>query len=113
MSSLFIQIGNKVRAFLEDKNMSQTDFAQQLGISKQVMSKIVLGKKAINVEEITKIASAMNVSLDYLIKYEKPQLSNPFLVMMGSVSNPNTKDYLSFLDHVMDEMIELDKLLQI
>ncbi|MDA8234464.1 MAG: helix-turn-helix transcriptional regulator [Clostridia bacterium] len=111
MASLFFHIGEKIRNFLEENKMTQTELSEKLGISKQVMNKMILGKKAINVEEIAKLAAIMNVSFDYLMKYEEPQVGNPFLIMMGSIGRPNTKDDLSFLDHVMDEMIELDELL--
>jgi len=76
------------------------------------MNKIVQGKKAINVEELTKIASVLNLSLDDLLTFDNPEPANSIVVMMGSVSKPNTKDDLSFLDHVMDEICELDELLQ-
>ncbi len=112
MSRLFSQIGSKIRTLLESNSMSQTDLAQQLGVSKQVINKIVQGKKAINVEELTKIASVLNVTLDELMAFDNPMPANPIVVTLGSVSNPNTKDDLSFLDHVMDEICELDNLLQ-
>lgn len=112
MKDLFEQIGDKIQLYLEENKMSQTELAEKFGVSKQVMSKIVHGKKAINVIEVSKLASIMNVSFDYLMKYEEHQIINPVLVMMGSVSKPNTKDDLRFLDHVMDEMVELTNLLQ-
>ncbi|MBS3902639.1 MAG: helix-turn-helix transcriptional regulator [Dethiobacter sp.] len=112
MKDLFEQIGDKIQLYLEENKMSQTELAEKFGVSKQVMSKIVHGKKAINVIEVSKLASIMNVSFDYLMKYEEHQIINPVFVMMGSVSKPNTKDDLRFLDHVMDEMVELTNLLQ-
>ena len=113
MSRLFSQIGSRIRTVLESNSMSQTDLAQQLGVSKQVINKIVQGKKAINVEELTKIASVLNLSLDDLMTFDDHEsTANSIMAMMGSVSKPNTKDDLSFLDHVMDEICELDDLLQ-
>ncbi len=113
MSRLFFQIGLRIRTLLETNGMSQTELAQQLGVSKQVINKIIQGKKAINVEELTKIASVLNVSLDNLMTFDDHvSPANSIMAMMGSVSKPNTKDDLSFLDHVMDEICELDELLQ-
>lgn len=46
--------------------MSQSELADKIGVSKQVMSKIVKGQKSINVFEIKKISKILNVSMDRL-----------------------------------------------
>ena len=112
MANLFTQIGNRIQHILETKQMSQSELAERIGVSRQVMSKIVNGKKAINVEEISKIAVSIGVSLDDLMKLESLTTdTDPILVMMGTISKGNTKDDLRFLNHIMDEMILLEELL--
>lgn len=51
--------------------MSQQEFADRIGVLKQVMSKIVKGEKATNIQEIEKIANVMNISVDELIQRER------------------------------------------
>ena len=111
MSNLFTDIGENIQAILNAKNISQTDLAQQIGVSKQVLNKIIRGKKAINIEEISKIAKALDMTIEALIKSKKAN-NESVLVMMGNVGNANTKDDLRFLNHIMDEMILLQELIQ-
>jgi transcriptional regulator with XRE-family HTH domain len=110
--STFIRIGQKIQEYLDRSGATQSDLADQIGVSKQVMHKIIHGKKAINVQEISLIAAAIQVSVDELLREDVPSRAEPFVMMMGSVSNPNTKDDLRLLNHVMDEMLALEKLLE-
>jgi len=112
MANLFTEIGAKIETFLVANNMTQTELADKIGISKQVMGKIIHGKKAINLIEISKIAEAMGSSVDSLIhRTNNEEKTEPVFLMMGRAQNPNTSDHFRFLNHVMDEMIALDQLL--
>lgn len=111
MANLFNEIGSKIEHFLKKNGMSQVEMADRIGVSKQVMGKIIHGKKAVNLVEIGKIAELMNVSIDSLICQEKTgELGEPIFLMMGSVKKANSEDDLRFLNHVMDEMIALEEL---
>lgn len=112
MANLFAEIGAKIEAFLKAKKMTQTDFADKIGVSKQVMGKIIHGNKAISLIEIGKIATVMGTSVDDLMrKIMVEEKTEPVFLMMGRAENPNTNDKLRFLNHVMEEMIALDQLL--
>ncbi len=112
MANLFTEIGTKILAFIDANKMTQTELAEKIGVSKQVMGKIIHGKKAISLIEISKIAAAMGTTVDSLLQKtiadERPE---PVFLMMGRAQNPNTSDSFRFLNHVMDEMIALDQLL--
>lgn len=114
MSNLFVHIGQQIQKHLQESGMTQSDLASAIGVSRQVMSKIVNGKKAINVEEISKIAGIIGKPIEELLNDETsgPEVEEPVLLMMGSVSNGNTVDDLGFLNHVIDEMIDLDEVLK-
>lgn len=114
MKTIFEQIGEKIELWIKDQDTTQTFFAGKIGVSRQVMSKIINGKKAINIEEMSKIAKVMNVSIDELLTPTdvKDMINDPVLFMMGNTTNENTKEQLQFLNHVMDEMIELEDLIQ-
>lgn len=112
MKTIFEEIGEKITQFIEKNHLSQQDFADRIGVSKQVMSKIVKGKKATNIEEIEKIADVMSMSVDELIrrKSDKNVIKNPILFMMDKTDHSKTRQHLQYLDFVMDEMIELEEL---
>lgn len=112
MANLFNEIGTKISEFLEREGITQTDMADRIGVSKQVMGKIIHGKKAINLIEIKKIADVMRVSVDSLMQNGSAEKRpEPIFLMMGRAKNPNTSDDFRFLNHVMDEIIALDELL--
>ncbi|MFB9762493.1 helix-turn-helix domain-containing protein [Ectobacillus funiculus] len=112
MKTIFEEIGEKITNFLEVNKMSQVEFAERLGVSKQVMSKIVNGKKATNIQEIQKIAEIMNIKVDDLIKRtsQAAVIEDPILFMMERTDNPQIRQHLQYLDFVMDQIIELDEL---
>jgi transcriptional regulator with XRE-family HTH domain len=114
MKTIFEQIGEKIANWLNTQKETQVFFAERMGVSKQVMNKIVNGKKAINIEEIGKIADIMGLKVDELLKTKDVttgMISEPIMFMIGKINNENTKEQLQFLNHVMNEMIELEELL--
>ena len=111
MVGLFTAIGSNISARLDQLRLSQTDLAEKIGVSKQVVNKIVQGKKAINAVELASIAVVLKCSVDELIQNAQAQtVADPFLLMMGNVSKSNTKEDLSFLYHMMDEMLRVEVL---
>ncbi len=114
MTNLYVHIGQQIQKHLQQSGMTQSDLASAIGVSRQVMSKIVNGKKAINVDEISKIANVIGKPIEDLLNYKTggPEVNEPVLVMMGSVSKGNTVDDLGFLNHVIDELIDLNDLLK-
>ena len=52
---------------MEDFNMSQVDLAKKIGISNVTLSRYLSGDRIPRLDVITKIASALNVSIDYLL----------------------------------------------
>ena len=57
---------------IEQLQLSQTDLAELIGVSKQVVNKIVQGKKAINALELAGIATVLKCTVDDR-KFQKKQ----------------------------------------
>ena len=88
MAGLFTAIGKNILKRLDQLQVSQTELAERIGVSKQVINKIVQGKKAINAVEISSIAEALNLSIDELVQTETDLgAEDSFLLMMGSILN--------------------------
>jgi transcriptional regulator with XRE-family HTH domain len=111
MRTIFNEIGDKIRLWLIEQNKSEVFFADKMCVSVDVMNKIINGKKALNVAEITKISCIMDISVDSLIKSSNNLIEEPIMRIIKLTENENTKDKLLFLNHVMDEIIELEVLL--
>ncbi|GAA3650140.1 helix-turn-helix domain-containing protein [Asaccharospora irregularis] len=108
-NNIFQQVGNNIQDVLREKGITQQYLADTLNISKQVMSKIVVGAKAINVSEVYKIASILEVSVERLldVKEEEPEKHN--FSFMGKVENEKTKEKIEILKTIIDEIIMLEE----
>ena len=70
-------IANNIQAELKKENKKQVDLAEEIGVSKQTMSKIMNGARAINAVELHKISEYLHVSMNSLMKMpEKPMDTN-------------------------------------
>lgn len=112
MKSLYVLIGERIQSYLDQYKLSQKEFAEQINVSPQVMNKIIQGKKAINAIEIQQIAKALSISTNDLVGEVQPNvpITDPVLFMMGKTENEHTKEKLRFLDHVMEQMLRIEKI---
>lgn len=79
-NSIFQQVGNNIQDVLREKGKTQQYLADTLNISKQVMSKIVMGAKAINEELLLQEMRTYNVDKKNIDIKEIFILSNLFIV---------------------------------
>ncbi len=107
-NNFFKQVGDNIQSVLVEKNVSQQYLADKLNISKQVMSKIILGAKAINVAEIAQIASTLSVPVDSLLNMNGNQRVEHNFSFMGRVKNEKTKEKIEFIKTVIDQIIMLE-----
>lgn len=85
----------------EKKDWSQTKLAQQVGISKSIMSKIENGSRKITAEELIVLANIFEVTSDYLLglsdyPYEvhATKTYDLEILLSSSVDLKYAKDYL-------------------
>ena len=63
----------RVKEFMSDRNVTSAWLAEQVGISKVAVSNIVTGKSSPSLDNLLKIASALNVSITELIGEKKEE----------------------------------------
>lgn len=110
----FENIGDNIQKILSSINMTQSELADRIGVSKQVMTKIVKGQKAINAYEIKSISSALGISLDDLVKertYDDYSEVEPVLMFMGKIHNEETREKLKFLNSIIIDMVKMEEIL--
>lgn len=103
-------VGRNILEVLSEKNITQTELAEKIGVSKQVMGKIVKGQKSINALEIKKIAEALNITMERLLEEKDNLVEEPVLMFMGKV-NDDTKKDIEFLSLVISEIITMEEVL--
>ena len=107
----FAQVGANIQRQLDTKGMTQQSLADALQISKQVMNKIIKGNKAINVNELAKIAEVLNTSTDALLTVSNEPVVAESLSFMGSVHDEVTLERINLIRSAIDEINMLEELL--
>lgn len=69
----FHQTRKRIRAARRKKGMSQAELADKVGISVPYVSDVENGKKTIGVDIFLRIAEALQVSTDWLLRADIPQ----------------------------------------
>ena len=86
-------IANNIQAELKKENKKQVDLAEGIGVSKQTMSKIMNGARAIN-------------AIDSLMKMpEKPMDTNVIHAFMGRVKTEEARKGIRLADELSDMIL--------
>lgn len=105
------QVGLNIQAELVRKGISQQNLADALSISKQVMSKIIKGAKAINVYELSKIASVLETTTDSLLTAKIESCPVESMSFMGSIRDEETLSKINIIQKAIDEIHLLEDIL--
>lgn len=108
-NNYFETVGKNISVVLSKQDMTQQALADKLNISRQMVNKIIQGQKAINVSEITKIASILNVSIDTLLCDSSVFKNEPTFSFMGNIQNPETKEKILLIKEAIDELLFLEE----
>lgn len=96
-------ISNNIINIMKQNGKKQVELAGYLGVSKQVISKMLSGARMINAIELHKIAEFLNVSMESLVKApETVHETNAVKVFMGKVESEEAKEGLKIADEIAD-----------
>ena len=109
----FAQVGANIQKELDNRSMTQQSLADALSISKQVMSKIINGAKAINVSELAKIASVLGITTDSLLTINIECEPTESMAFMGTMQDDKTREKVELLRSAIDEILLLEELARV
>ena len=99
-------IANNIQAELKKENKKQVDLAEEIGVSKQTMSKIMNGARAITAIELHKISEYLQVPMDSLMKMpEKPMDMSVIHSFMGRVKTEEARKGIQLADELSDMIL--------
>ena len=99
-------IAYNIQDELKKENKKQVDLAEGIGVSRQTMSKIMNGARAINAIELHKISEYLHVSMDSLMKMpEKPMDTNVIHAFMGRVKTEEARKGIQLADELSDMIL--------
>lgn len=100
--------GDKLREILEDREISQKDFAASLNMAPTTLNGYIKNNRQPDFETIKNIASALNVSIDFLLDYnykENITLSVQEISLILKIRKMNVyqKDIIYSLVNIINE----------
>lgn len=66
-----VNIGKKISELRKEKNWSQTDLAKAVNASRDIIGKYERGEHSPSIEMTTKLADALDVTVDFLLGRER------------------------------------------
>lgn len=96
-------LGKEIKAARERKSLSQEQLAELLGISVSQLSNIERGNKSTKIETFMKIAFLLDVSMEYLLRYEGnvPKLEQSLHHSISKELDDCTADELIVLEEIL------------
>ena len=98
-------IGERIKQLRKNNDWSQEELAHRANLNRTFVGAIERGEKNITIESLSKIASALEISLEEIFKYIQPVSKNtlntsvPFIINRINAMNENQqKAVLEFLD---------------
>ena len=94
-------ISNNIMNLMKKSGKKQIDLANYLGVSKQVISKMLTGGRMINAIELQEISKFLGTSMENLVKTpEVFQEANTIKAFMGKVESQEAREGLEIADEI-------------
>ncbi len=65
------KLGERIVALLKEKSMAQKDLAMMIGVTESALSRYISNEREPKIEVLANLATALDTTVDYLIKGEK------------------------------------------
>ena len=69
-------LGDNIKKYRKENDVSQEELAEMIGVSRQTLSKYETGESLPDIEKSKLLADVFSVSVDDLISYQKDQAEN-------------------------------------
>lgn len=99
-----IELGSRIRQARIDCNMSQIELAEACGISVPYVSDIERGKKCFSVDILLRIALALRVSTDWLLRLDIPQTQYAYNAEAAALMVDCTPEEAVMLLELMEDL---------
>lgn len=106
MVDINVVVANNIAAQMKKNNTKQVELANAIGVSKQVMSKMLNGTRLITISELRSIADYYHVRTDDLMKEPVSSCdSNVIRAFVGTVSSDAAREALRTADELADMIV--------
>ena len=106
MVDINVVVANNISELMRRDNKKQIDLANAIGVSKQIMSKMLNGSRLISIAELRKIAEYFNVKTDDLMRTQDTAYSPDVVkAFMGKVNTEAAREALCMVDELADMIV--------
>ena len=106
MEDINIIVINNIIDLMKKNRTKQINLAETIGVSKQIMSKMLNGSRMISIAELHKIAEYYHVKMDGLMNApEDSRSENVVRAFMGKVNTEAARKALQDVDELADMII--------
>ncbi len=106
MVDINVVVANNIMDQMKNHNVKQIELANAIGVTKQIMSKMLNGSRMINIAELHRIADYFHVKADDLMKPSvTPSDTNVIRAFMGKVGSEAAREALRTADELADMII--------
>ena len=106
MVDINVVVANNIMDQMKNHNIKQIELANAIGVTKQIMSKMLNGSRLINIAELHKIADYFHIQADDLMKPSAaPSDTNVMRAFMGKVGSEAAREALRTADELADMII--------
>lgn len=113
MTDMNLVIAKNILTNLQAKKKKQKDLAAYLGVSPQIMSKIMNAERTISAIELKKISDFFDVSLNDLMSNPKSEEDfDVSLAFMGKISSEGGKKAVEIASLVADTIIFYNRIIE-
>ena len=110
MVDINVVVANNIMDQMKKHNTKQIELANAIGVTKQIMSKMLNGSRLISIAELRKIADYYHIQVDDLMKepvvsYVVSYNTNVVRAFMGKVNSDAARDALRIADELADMII--------
>lgn len=106
MVDINVVVANNISSLMKRDNKKQIELANAIGVSKQIMSKMLNGSRLISIAELRKIAEYFNVKTDDLMSAsDKVNTENVVKAFMGKVNSDAAREALRTVDELADMIV--------
>jgi transcriptional regulator with XRE-family HTH domain len=106
------QLGKRILNLLEQKDMTQRELAQRLGITEVSVSRYINGKHTPHTDILNRIAQILNTTTDYLLSgsekfvYTPPSDTEPLENFIREFSIMDTDEQKKTIQSLFDILLE-------
>lgn len=101
-------LGKRLRSLRKEKNLSQKELAERIGVSNVVLSRYELDDRKPDFDTLEKIADFFNVTIDYLLG--RSDIKNPEEITYAGIKNDEYAALTPYQKEVMDFFMQSESL---